>query len=1505
MHPTDLINTLLSCCGLPALETSQRPRPVGGPLSQFWTIFDENLNMTKYLLLLKDDNASKPTYISVVHSHQNSSEGFPDEIASSSSQNFRSLVLELLYPKLDDLYQVLGSGAQSSSRRGADGMVQLSTERFRSLLACLVSSTVMLPYLQNLETRIATDINAVLDDLWERCAQMTLESSETSEALQVLLSSVAPYIPTFGTARIERFFQRHTHLIKLCAILSNLIKDLDTRRTSNRDPNAMDVDDAFESQNSKMLPSIVSRSPREKVTVEMSTEAFVESTKMRLHLFAQYALNPDSIGLVPDAVVDTMLSVADENFLLCGNFLRELLGSDFGDPISYATDIIEHMGGILKQNSYSTCEAAWCICIDILSSLAPIWSMDGADRDLINPFIDLYNFLTKTAWPSNILSIPAQTSLISLLYRLMEINSQLHLDESAKVYSPQQMLLSILSEGRMALKFYIGSRATEFFELHAINEHDQIFMQILSTLPADPDHIEGIAFRIAILARLACGCSTLLRRCVYHMLEVPGKIADSAKYAAHSMKTVAAARSLSSPKELFHLFSPQLLYTWLHADSIEDIPYHIFDFDSLEELLAHAQTETAAVMIMRSHMAPHEHKFDDLVNRLQSNPQRVVKDGFAKILAYAIGFAIEGGDPSGQAEARVRKILGKESFYSCLYDNFVDIIGHFFDLADQEDVVENSWRKDESLAPAVEVMEAIKKCGHSTTYLPANQQPCFRGKRLPRQIMHLVQNTQYDLQTLWTPALVTSVARRLLNTIHPALGPHHALSIIRKIRILISLAGESAICKYPLEMLLRSMMPFISEPECADDALGICQWLVTNGAFHLVKVPSFLAGYALSTLASLRMFLESSQSSTTQESQFKSTIGKAQQFHAWFVRHLEEYDSRFFRSDNQREAFKAIVVSASSIRSSGNSEKQTPESKLLLEILKDAEQEDKLLNDSARDLALRMLCGDFRAPDSRRNDILESDQDACAHGPMVWKSCQSVDSSNEYFTWAGRVVGRSFAASGDVHNDALRESLLSTYLKMATHNGDSVHGLLRLLSNLTTSDNSSHAGFAESAVRMIVSVAAAHEYHDLMADCRRSMPETLYESSNWSPFLTPPTDQEQNEVTEKDSFESQDIESPLWARRLALRLTASAKDNVILSSLSSILARVDGFAEQALPYIVHSVLLEEFDSSKSIKRNLSAAAKEWLRSTSPEATNNIKLLMNLVLYLRSRPYPNETSINDRARWLDLENSIMADAAARCGMFKVALMFAELAMSESSRASRRSSASRDNEDPSDLLLAIFENIDDPDAYYGLERTASLSNVLARLEYENDGSKSLAFRGAQYDSHLRNRGAGSKRDEQSLVQILSGLGLAGLSDALLQAQQHNDDSSLSLDSTFTTARRLEKWNLPAPPTLDNPTATSYRAYQSIHRSVEVASARTAVRDGLASTMRRLVNNSLKGPDLRQHLVTLAAFSELDDILGVSDTSELERIFSDFEARSKWMMSARYVKSSCCVRSILTCF
>ena len=218
-----------------------------------------------------------------------------------------------------------------------------------------------------------------------------------------------------------------------------------------------------------------------------------------------------------------------------------------------------------------------------------------------------------------------------------------------------------------------------------------------------------------------------------------------------------------------------------------------------------------------------------------------------------------------------------------------------------------------------------------------------------------------------------------------------------------------------------------------------------------------------------------------------------------------------------------------------------------------------------------------------------------------------------------------------------------------------------------------------------------------------------------------------------------------------------------------------------------------------------------------------------------------------------------------------------------RSSRRSSAIREVENSDEILLGVFENIDDPDAYYGLTQDASLSTVLARLEYENDGAKSLAFRGAKYDSNLRCRDPESGRDGRALIKALSDVGLSGLSNSLLQTQQSLGGSSTTQDGTFTTARRLEMWNLPVPSNNQNWSATVYKAYQSLHQASDIQSVRDVVRDGLSSTVRHLTNRNLNASSMRLQLGALAALTELDDMVNVADIQELRGLLGIFEQRS----------------------
>nr|6SKY_A Chain A, Serine/threonine-protein kinase Tel1 [Thermochaetoides thermophila DSM 1495]6SKY_B Chain B, Serine/threonine-protein kinase Tel1 [Thermochaetoides thermophila DSM 1495]6SKZ_A Chain A, Serine/threonine-protein kinase Tel1 [Thermochaetoides thermophila DSM 1495]6SL0_A Chain A, Serine/threonine-protein kinase Tel1 [Thermochaetoides thermophila DSM 1495]6SL0_B Chain B, Serine/threonine-protein kinase Tel1 [Thermochaetoides thermophila DSM 1495]QGA31134.1 Tel1 [Thermochaetoides thermoph len=1496
--PYDLVNLLRACYGISPLVMAQPLRLFNGPIVLHWKEQAEMEPFIRYLLLLHEEEPDT-TVTPAQQEEQLPESNSATDVAGSNAS--RRLALELFYPKVEELQEL----AESWQKRGGEGATPVSMERLRSMVLACLTGALLLPDLVNINSSLSRDLESAVFSIVDATLKVILNSPPSENLFGMILASSAPYIPHLIEPELIALKRERPHLLKFFGKLSEALYERSRRESSHRDDQVIDIDPDFEPQTSqKNTASKAKTLPRRDILLSYTPEAFYLETSLRIHFLDIIRLNDGEIGRIPEPIINQLAGLSGEQFLCCREFMREIFTSDAIVPLGGATTILETAGHIVSRYEYACCEVALCNCIDIMDSFINLWTDNHFD--IAEMAGDLYHYLVKQSLPNNSMSAAAQIRLASLLLHLLEVKSEYA--SNLGLPSSQSTLLKILQDGPMKLKHYIGLEIPKLFGLYVLKTHDDIFVDVLEHLPSDPDVVEGLAFRLFVLAELACRWPTLLRRSIYHTFEIPGKITKisksqscvthSALYAASCIKRIAQTLKLSGPQELFKLFAPQLLYTWLDNDSIQDIAYEIFGFSSLLDLLREAQTEAAAIMMMRGQ----EQEVCQLAQSLGLTPEKLVQQSFTKIIAYSIAhdISIAGGPDYVTGESRMRKILGKEEYLANIHLNFADIISTFFDIFDQEDPIEKAFRRDERFAYAAETLEEIKKLGHLPTALPPNQQPMFRAKYLPREIVHLCSRTQYEPENIWTPALVVFVARKLLKTIHPALGPLHACSVLRKIRVLICLAGDHAISGYPLEMLLHSLRVFVVDPECADDALGITQYLIKRGDEYLKRTPSFLAGYALSSLADLRVFLESSQSSTTQESQFKATKSKAQEFHAWFSKYLAAYDSPEFKDEGQKQAFRSITENAAHIRASGNAEKGTHESNLLLEILKDWGRENQLLNEPARDVALSMLCGVFNIPPSSRLDVIETDEDAIKNGAVVWKSCSSQRLGGEYLAWAGRVLGRSFAASGEVPEDLLRESQLQEYRRLSQGVGSSEEGLLNLIKSLTISGDCFTAGLAEAALRTIVSDAISDNDHDLLSACQESLPEPLLIASNWDPYRTPLSDQfKVDPPANTEVFSARALENPNWSQHLAIRLALSAPKIVTLRVLPPILSKVKGFAERAFPFVVHLVLAYQLDKQQSAKRELSESLQEWLNFTSEPAKENLKLLINTILYLRTQPLPGESSIADRAHWLDVNMASAAAAATRCGMYKVALLFAELA-AESTRGSRRSSAARETDDSSDILLEIFENIDDPDAYYGLSQDASLSTVLARLEYENDGAKSLAFRGAQYDSHLRGRDLQSRQDCNALIKALSSLGLAGLSNSLLQSQQSIDGSSDSLDATFTTARKLEIWNLPAPVNSDSWAVTVYKAYQSMYQAQELDTVRSMVHDGLKNTVRHLSSGSLNTSVLRQQLGALAALTELDDILNVRDQSELQCTLATFEKRSKWMMSGRYAD----VSQILSC-
>ncbi|RYP22249.1 hypothetical protein DL765_001763 [Monosporascus sp. GIB2] len=1433
------------------------PQAIAGPVGQGWSSFQEREEIVRYLLLLDGGAAVAPTLSTGQATVTASAMQVTD---ASNTHATKKLVSELFLPKLEEVEAVCDTWL----RRG-DGSSHITPEKLQNTLYCLIFGCFILPQLIEVNSRQSGELEQRLFTVFERVAEAISLAAENDSLYERLLTTMRPYLPRLTNTDLAQLTKEWSYLHRLFSESSAALHKRASSQSSSHHEDFMDIDDGVRAEKSRSKPTsdTIEVPRRDSMSFSNASSFYVETTQ-RLHLMDILFQDPGQVGLVPPSFLDDFLTASDEEILSCRYFMKELFSSDLIINPDDAIRVIERVGSLIGRAAFTSCEIALDLCLDLMDGFMPMWS-DG-QSELCSPVGDLYSYFLKAGLSNNLLSPKVQMSLSRLLLHLTQADGRFL--ESLKMPTATASLLNILENGSIPVKFYIGSRLPTMFGRYILKIHDEVFVDVLKRLPIDSDFVEGIALRLFVLAELAREWPTLLRRCVYHIFETPGNIAASKPHATHCLRKVSDSLKLDNPRLLFDLFAPQLIYTWLDKFSVETTPFEIFGFDRLEELLERAQSEVIALMVMRGQ----ESSLADVAALLGVDLKQLLVDNFSKVIAYSMAhdISIPKTEHYQSGESRVWKILGRETFVERIYINFVDIIGLFFSLIDQESPVENSWAKDEAFTYAAKTMEEIKECGHSDVVLLPNQQPMFRAKYLTREISLLCSRTEYEMPSLWTPALVAAVARRLFNGIHHALGPLHSCAVLRKIRVLVCLAGPHALESYPLEMLLHSIRPLITNSECADDALGLSRYLLTRGSNELTKSPSFVAGYALSTLASLRVFFETSQSSTTQESQFKATMSKAQQFHTWFRKYLDDYESPLLKSNTQRDAFRTITQSAANIRTSGNAERDTHESRLLLAIFQDEISGLHLLNETSRRLAMEMLCGKFQIPASVTVDVVGSDQSAKDLATAVWRSCQAEGLSVEYLAWAGRVVGRAFAASGYIDQDLLRESELSQFRKASLGEFASEQGILNLLQSLTTESDGRTSGLAESALRTIISEATSEDVNHLLAACQKVLSDQILVASDWAPYRAPPSDNlPVTPVLEDQVFSKEAFEDAKWAQHITVYLVQAFPASIILHALSPILDTIIGFAQKAFPYILHIVLLFEREGHQWVRRRLSAALQAWFQLDSQVAVENMTLLMNAILYLRTQRLPGESSIADRAQWLDIDLASVAAAATKCGMFKTALLFVELANSEISRASRRSSAIRAQES-TDLLMNIFENIDDPDTYYGLSQTSSLSNVLARLEYEKDGSKSLAFRGAQYDSHIR------RRDTQAA----------------------NIDTAV--DSTFNTARRLEIWNLPAPATTDNPSVTLYKAYQRCYQATDLDEARKAIYTGFSQTIRNLVRADLGPSRLRHSLGAVAALTEFDDALSAFDSAQLTELLSTFSSRSGWMKSGRYDE----VSQILSC-
>lgn len=1365
---------------------------------------------------------------------------------------------------------------------------------------CIVCSA--LGSLGDSDDRRISTLKSAVDNLTQNFAGFLIKREIEQYKVDAVLDICAKNLPDIRQLKtLSQALYEMAGVYTLASGLSRVLEERNELKQSfyAEDDDFMDIDEEPNSQPHSSATKIDVDVPRHDLQAETDSAALRATCSAYCHLISNIADAPhDEQDYIPADFVDYLTSIHEADLLRCRPFLAALLSAGFRMQRASSLKLLERLGEALihpRAREFNTSEVANGMVIDVLVGTMVDWDPGAIDRegqDLYENVEALYAYYVKGMEKNGVRrSTNLQKSLAGFLHGLLKHHPEF--GQNRRSPSVRTSLFELLAHGGIIVKFHIAERLPSIFEDFVLSEHDKILQDVDSSLPSDAEWIEGIAIRLLVLARLASRWHTLLRQSIYSIFATAGSVERAAEHARRCIAEVAKSKELTSSQALFRLFAPQIIFTWLDRKrKFSEIPFLAFDYLTLTELLRDVESEAVGQAIMLGN----KDEVDYLAKQLGTSTSQVLVRNIGKAAAYTIswdtckGFARNKSDASNAM--LLRELVGPDQYGRLIQEHFPRVLGYILQTIDHEERINKPLDKRPAFSATAKALTEMNNISHSSQDFDLGIEPSFNTFYLFDQLERLCRRTGDDPVSFWTPSNYTFVMRMLFDRIHPALGSLHARSIIRKVRILVSLAGEVAYEGYPLQMTLQSLRPFLTDIQCAEDTLGIVQHLFEHGAQYLRSQLSFVTGVGLSILISIRVFLGSSQESTTQQSQHTATMNKAQRFHAWFTTYLESYANTLASSERKSsiKAFKLITTAASRVRTEGNSFRGTEESKLLLEILDDLRSGRKLLNNTSRDVALDLLCQNFQPAATARDDVLESEADIASYAPQIWESCQRSKIGDGYMLWAARVLGRAFGAHGELqrrtgHSRPWSASLASLKDSLGKSSREAI---VQKIIDLFYSDDREEVSLAEGVVRLLISRLSKDDSY--VAELQKTIPMPIGTALNLSipaePEMivqTPP------EPLERTAFPTERKSVSVWIRDLAISLCQVAFRDPILGSLSKLLLQIDDMAEKLFPYILHLVLLDEFDGDRAVGHVMSEASMAWFDDCHSANAPYVRILIQAILYLRSQPTPKEVTRVDRDKWLEIEYLKVAQAATVCSMYRSALLFAETSSGQPivKTASRRSSVFVDPPMiPVDLQLSIYKNLDEPDSFYGVDRGSSLSSVLDRLDYEADGVKSLLFRGARLDSQIRHSNAIETSDSRGMVKSLITLNMNSITHSLLSNDHFRDLGDDVVDSTLHTARKLGQWDIKAPEGNHSESSTLYKAFQGLHHATDAVTAKTHLDRQLLATMNFLTGRDKSSTSTKARLRTLAVLAEVDEVVNTSRPEQLLDVWDQMKAREKWM-------------------
>jgi len=1477
LTPSDLLSLLFEGWSRPQIPTLQSAQQVRASPGQFWHAHLEDLPVLKYLLLLPDLPSHPLSKLDITPSGRQSN-GLLDHTA----------VLTLV--------TTIVNSCTAKSQTTLDRFREALSKRARSISIDAIQEVSSLVFVSGyILATIGTLAESRIDNLREsnqrllECLCSFIGSKDCPEDRLDPVLDVFFVEPEHGKS--EDVESLSTHLVSVYTALAlnfERRRDALLEQTPLLDDDMMDIDSQVESQTSSHRSKDSRRwtMPRSELAATFDPACRRTSGMVYMKVIALRdaerrmgdPVSPALMDLIKTLSPTELLSIRPV-LLIAGKMDLQLKEKDIFELFERLLDVV------IQSPTEKSSEVSFGLIIDVMAMSLDLW-VTKTVTSLHGLSVDIYEYLTRTALETGTLSDGVQKRLSELLLRIWKRNGDYGQDD--KLQSTRTILFGMLEKSSITVKMYLADRIPSIFNLFTLPNHEALFDDIEAILPANLEWIEGIAIRLYILSKLASSWSSLLRKSIYHIFDTAGQAIDSVGYARLGIDRVSRSHAFDGPTAICKTFAPQILYTWLQSHSLAKMPHEVFGYDSLDQLCIDNKIEVFSQLLLLDK----KEDMDAMKQRLVISDTEIVQSCFPKAFAYAVSQDTSSPRKTHDVEMRVEKLVKIENYSETIRTSIPSILAQFL-ISTQTDTAERSFEGVGHFDFARTILSEIKSSVSTERHIAPGMQPSFKGKIFAKQVTILCSRAEVGLDTVFSTVNLTSTIRSILLTAHPALGSLHTYSILKKLRLLISLAGRSALQGYPLESLIRFIKSLVVDRICADDAVSLLRYLFQHGIEYLSSKPSVFYGLGVLSLLSLKTSMEAKPDSLTQESQYKVTMSAVHNIHGWLAIYLLDTIS-----DNHKTSLrlKTMLQAASDVVFPPILSKDEPCALLVSWLLDDGMSNQPILSDQYRRQIFANLLRSAQAPKSSTDFALVDDQSAVKYVQPLCDFAKSAFGNKHISNWVGQVAGVAYKVSGSP--TIVSQPVLMPPGQDSPDQGPDLHTSHKQLSasllRLLTDADLIGVLLTEQALCKMFADCGEAQLASLINLFPAEVIEALQISEQPSGKRSKKTHLLKREIDPNIEVEQLCSQTTIrdWAVNLVEFISHQTPDDVLLTAFSEVLGASEALAVDLMPYVVHLGLMSDLKSTGRLKTAVSDMMNNAFRESDAGQDSKVRLLLRTLVYVLKQPIPQERTILDRQQWLDVGLTDAAGAASRCNMPTTALFLFEVSAQQAQQTavqgSRRSSAATVLMEglPEDVLLRIMKDVDDPDAFYGVDRTISFASILDRVDQERDGLKSLMLHSARLDAMTR---AGiSDVDSESLgtFRALSTLDLNSLTLTLLNQRKSGsaqvDQSMTMLDASL----KLDKWDVALPNTSNNSKLHLYQIQESFRRSTSPAVVQMQLDQAVSDTMIEFSSPERNAQKAQSILKLLGTLTEIGDMLSQTSTNGMNDLWTKMQQRqARW--------------------